>query len=68
MSEKLKNEKSGAPAANPEKPAGEMSEAEVDETLAESFPASDAPSWTLGSNHRAASENEAKRDEQQNES
>jgi hypothetical protein len=29
----------------------EMSEAEIDSTLADSFPASDPPSWTLGSDH-----------------
>jgi hypothetical protein len=30
----------------------EMSEAEIDRNLQDTFPASDPPSWTLGTNHR----------------
>ena len=35
----------------PEELAGEMPEAEIDNTLEETFPASDPPSWTLGTDH-----------------
>lgn len=34
-----------------ETPAREMSEAEIDQNLEDTFPASDPPSWTLGTNH-----------------
>jgi hypothetical protein len=45
----LKNETArgaGAPRA------GEMSEAEIDAIVEDTFPASDPPSWTLGTDHR----------------
>ena len=35
-----------------------MSEAEIDNNLMESFPASDPPSWTLGTNHREETSDE----------
>ena len=35
----------------PDLQSGEMSEAEIDMTLADSFPASDPPSWTFGMDH-----------------
>jgi hypothetical protein len=38
---------------------GRMSEAEIDRNLAESFPASDPPSWTLGTDHQEASDDPA---------
>lgn len=34
-----------------DKGAAEMSEKEIDANLEASFPASDPPSWTLGSDH-----------------
>jgi hypothetical protein len=36
----------------PDKGAEQMSEDEIDKTLADTFPASDPPSWTLGTDHR----------------
>lgn len=36
----------------PQPGEGEMSEAEIDRNLTETFPASDPPSWTLGTDHR----------------
>ena len=36
----------------PRSDADEMSEAEIDATLMDTFPASDPPSWTLGTDHR----------------
>jgi hypothetical protein len=38
------------PSAAPQQ--GEMSESEIDDNLEETFPASDPPSWTLGTDHR----------------
>jgi hypothetical protein len=48
MTEDDKREEGGGP----EPGGGEMSEAEIDRNLAETFPASDPPSWTLGTDHR----------------
>lgn len=36
--------------------AGEMYEKEIDQNLEDTFPASDPPAWTLGSDHRSRAE------------
>lgn len=41
----------------------EMSETEIDETLEETFPASDPPSWTLGTDHRVEPQVDERDDE-----
>lgn len=41
----------------------EMSEDEVDRNLEESFPSSDPPSWTLGTNHKEETVSKSKADE-----
>jgi hypothetical protein len=38
--------------------SNEMSEAEIDKNLMDSFPASDPPSWTLGIEHREETQDE----------
>ena len=42
----------------PQPDEGEMSEDEIDRNLADTFPASDPPSWTLGTDHREEPVNE----------
>lgn len=42
----------------PRRREGGMSEAEIDDNLDDSFPASDPPSWTLGTDHDKDSRDE----------
>ncbi len=41
----------------------EMSEAEIDRNLEGTFPASDPPSWTLGTDHQSDSSSEQSSDD-----
>ena len=56
------DEKNTDEQRNAGKNKNEMSEAEIDENLEASFPASDAPSWTLGSNHGTATRRRSESD------
>lgn len=44
--------------AAPQPGEGEMSEDEIDRNLSDTFPASDPPSWTRGTDHREESPGE----------
>lgn len=48
-----KNAKMPRRTEKDEKNTEQMNEAEIDANVEDVFPASDSPSWTLGTNHRA---------------
>ena len=53
----MAEDKEPAEAGRPEEDKPAMSEDEIDRNLVETFPASDPPSWTLGTDHRDESPN-----------
>ena len=52
-----------AKAGKPKEDESAMSEKEIDLNLIETFPASDPPSWTLGTDHRDESQGNRSGDE-----
>jgi len=56
------NEKN-AKGVTKEKVEGQSIDSEIDETLEETFPASDPPSWTLGTDHRVKPQIESRDDD-----
>ncbi len=55
----MADSKEPAPPVDAEADDGGMSEAEIDQNLADTFPASDPPSWTLGTDHSPESDNKS---------
>jgi hypothetical protein len=63
----MSEDKEPAKASNSAKEQDGMSEREIDLNLIETFPASDPPSWTLGTDHRDKSQDKQSGDKSERE-